>query len=174
MSLWGKKDSVYRTGTVSVNYGTLKVTKFAGSINFSSGGVAAGDIITVGAGASLGEAIITAVDDAETLSIASTAHLATGVATVTCSDYNISQKPKSTLLDTNYQGNEIFGVDVDEQQAVRGDNSQYRPASSGWVGITSYTDNHGNQRVKTEVLVAGGGDGFITGDADDDTILPDS
>jgi hypothetical protein len=36
---------------------------------------------------------------------------------------------------------------------------------------------HGNFRVKTETLVAGGGDGFITGgasDADDDTILPDS
>ena len=65
-------------------------------------------------------------------------------------------------------------MDVAEQQAIREDNSQYRPASSGWVGITSYTDNHGNQRVKTEVLVAGGGDGFITGDADDDTILPDS
>ena len=75
------------------------------------------------------------------------------------------------VLDTNYQGNEIFGVDVAEQQAIREDNSQYRPASSGWVGITSYTDNHGNQRVKTEVLVA---KSTITADASDDTILPDT
>ena len=89
-------------------------------------------------------------------------------------DYEVRQKPKYTLHDSNYGVGEIFGVSVAEQQAARDDNSQYRPASSGWVGITSYTDNHGNQRVKTEVLVAGGGDGFITGDADDDTILPDS
>ena len=30
MTLWGNKDSVYSTGTVNVNYGTLKVTKNAG------------------------------------------------------------------------------------------------------------------------------------------------
>ena len=30
----------------------------------------------------------------------------------------------------------------------------YRPAHAGWVGIQTYTDNHGNQRVKTEVFVA--------------------
>ena len=33
---------------------------------------------------------------------------------------------------------------------------------------------HGVARVKTETLVAGGGDGFITGDSGDDAILPDS
>ena len=49
---------------------------------------------------------------------------------------------------------EIFGVDVDEQAAAREDKSQYRPAHAGWVGIQTYTDNHGNQRVKTEVFVA--------------------
>ena len=32
--------------------------------------------------------------------------------------------------------------------------SAYRPAHSGWVGVQTYTDNHGNFRVKTEVLVA--------------------
>ena len=83
MTLWGNKDSVYSTGTVNVNYGTLKVTKNAGSINFTSGGVAAGDVITVGAGASFGEAVVTAVDSSTVLSIASTRHLASGVSTIT-------------------------------------------------------------------------------------------
>ena len=74
-------------------------------------------------------------------------------------------------FDTNYGAGEIFGVDTAEQAAARDDNSQYRPAHAGWVGITSYTDQHGNQRVKTEVLVASSS---ITGDSTDDTILPDS
>ncbi len=76
------------------------------------------------------------------------------------------------LHDTNYDVGEIFGVDVAEQEAARDDKSQYRPAHAGWVGITSYTDMHGNQRVKTEVLVASSS---ITADDDsDDNILPDS
>jgi HJR/Mrr/RecB family endonuclease len=62
-------------------------------------------------------------------------------------------------------------VDVAEQQETVDDASQYHPAHAGWVGITTYTDNHGNLRVKTEVLVAGS---MITADASDDTILPDS
>ena len=85
--------------------------------------------------------------------------------------YNISEQPKSLVLDSNYDGDEIYGVDVAEQQETVDDASQYHPAHAGWVGITTYTDNHGNLRVKTEVLVAGS---MITADASDDTILPDS
>ena len=86
--------------------------------------------------------------------------------------YEIRQKPKYTLHDSNYGVGEIFGVDPDEQAEAREDKSQYRPAHAGWVGITSYTDQHGNTRVKTEVLVAGSS---ITADDDsDDDILPDS
>ena len=85
--------------------------------------------------------------------------------------YNISEQPKSLVVDTNYDGNEIYGVDVAEQQETVDDASQYHPAHAGWVGITTYTDNHGNLRVKTEVLVAGS---MITADASDDTILPDN
>ena len=80
----------------------------------------------------------------------------------------------STLGDTNYGVNEIFGVDTTEQTVATDAKSQYAPAHAGWVGITSYTDQHGNLRVKTEVLVASSS---ITGganDASDDTILPDS
>ena len=76
------------------------------------------------------------------------------------------------MHDTNYGAGEIFGVDTAEQAAARDDNSQYRPAHAGWVGITSYTDQHGNTRVKTEVLVAGS---TISGtDSTDDDILPDT
>ena len=85
--------------------------------------------------------------------------------------YEVRETPKYEVRGGRFGINEIFGVDVAEAQAAREDNSQYRPAHAGWVGITSYTDMHGNQRVKTEVLVAGSS---ISGDSTDDTILPDS
>ena len=62
-------------------------------------------------------------------------------------------------------------MDVTEAQVSRNAADpgirKYKPAHAGWVGITTYVDNHGNFRVKSETLVAGGGDGFI--EADDNT-----
>ena len=166
MALWGTKDTVYSTGTVDVDVSTGVLTKNTGSINFTSGGVSVGDVVTVGVNTC--EGIVQSVDSATQLTITKDGLGDTDFSKVA---YEIRQKPKSTLHDTNYGIGEIFGVDTDEQEAARDDNSQYRPAHAGWVGITSYTDQHGNQRVKTEVLVASSS---ITGDSTDDTILPDS
>jgi hypothetical protein len=44
-----------------------------------------------------------------------------------------------------------FGVG---STAMPSSDSLFGPAHSGWVGVQTYTDNHGNFRVKTEVLVA--------------------
>tara|TARA_B100001057_G_scaffold16951_1_gene15806 strand:+ start:583 stop:876 length:294 start_codon:yes stop_codon:yes gene_type:complete len=68
----------------------------------------------------------------------------------------------------------VYGVDKTEQSvanAASGVARKFAPAHAGYVGITSYTDMHGNLRVKTEVLVA---TSSITGDASDDQLLPDS
>ena len=167
MALWGTKDTVYSTGTVDVDVSAGTLEKNTGSINFTSGGVAVGDVVTVGVNTC--DAIITGITSATKLTITTDNLGDTDFSKVV---YEIRQKPKSTLHDTNYDVGEIFGVDVDEQEAARDDKSQYRPAHAGWVGITSYTDMHGNQRVKTEVLVASSS---ITADDDsDDNILPDS
>ena len=166
MALWGTKDTVYSTGTVNVDVSTGVLTKNTGSINFTSGGVSVGDVVTVGVNTC--EGIVQSVDSATQLTITKDGLGDDDFSKVA---YEIRQKPKSTLHDTNYGIGEIFGVDTDEQEAARDDNSQYRPAHAGWVGISSYTDMHGNQRVKTEVLVAGSS---ISGDSTDDTILPDS
>ena len=166
MALWGTKDTVYSTGTVDVDVSTGVLTQNTGSINFTSGGVSVGDVVTVGVNTC--EGIVQSVDSATQLTITKDGLGDDDFSKVA---YEIRQKPKSTLHDTNYGIGEIFGVDTDEQEAARDDNSQYRPAHAGWVGITSYTDQHGNQRVKTEVLVASSS---ITGDSTDDTILPDS
>ena len=166
MALWGIKDTVHSTGTVDVDVSAGTLEKNTGSINFTSGGVAVGDVVTVGVNTC--DAIITGITSATKLTITTDNLGDTDFSKVV---YEIRQKPKSTLHDSNYGVGEIFGVDTAEQAAARDDNSQYRPAHAGWVGITSYTDQHGNQRVKTEVLVA---NSTISGDSTDDTILPDS
>lgn len=45
----------------------------------------------------------------------------------------------------------IYGVSAAEATLARG--GQYE-VGTGWVGVTTYVDNHGNFRVKKEVLVA--------------------
>ena len=165
MSLWGNKDSVYSDGTIAVSGTTVTGT---GTTFNTSGLINEGDIIIVGAGATYGEAVISSVTNATTIVLSSANGLGTAPAGAA---YDISQKPISTLVDSNYSATEIFGVDKTEQSVARAAGSQYRPAHAGWVGISSYTDQHGNTRVKTEVLVAGS---TISGDADDDQQLPDS
>ena len=166
MALWGTKDTVYSTGNVNVNVTTGVVTKQSGSIAWTAGnGVKVGQVITIDG---TSEGVIESIDSATQLTIGTEYLPSTNISN---KGYEIREKPISTLFDTNYGAGEIFGVDTAEQAAARDDNSQYRPAHAGWVGITSYTDMHGNQRVKTEVLVAGSS---ISGDSTDDTILPDS
>ena len=169
MSLWGTKDTVYSTGNVNVNVTTGVVTKQSGSIAWTSGnGVKVGQVITVDGSA---EGIIESIDSATQLTIG-TEYLPS--ANISNKTYEIREIPKSTLHDTNYDVGEIFGVDTTEigvANDASGNARKFAPAHSGWVGITSYTDMHGNLRVKTEVLVA---NSTISGDSEDDTILPDS
>ena len=168
MALWGTKDTVYSTGKVNCTTAGV-LTKQSGSIAWTSGnGVKVGQVVTLATdGAGVGEGVIDTITSATAIQLKNL-NLPGAFTDV---DYEIREKPISTIGDTNYAAGEIFGVDAAEQAAARGDNSQYRPAHAGWVGITSYTDMHGNQRVKTETLVA---NSSISADASDDTILPDS
>ena len=164
MSLWGKQDSVYADGTVAIS--NLTVTGTGTTFN-TAGLITAGDVITVGTGSTQGEAVIASVTNGTTLVLQSRGTLASG--TISGATYNISERPVSTLGDTNYGAAEIYGVDKTEVGVAA--TTAYAVAHSGWVGMTTYTDAHGNLRVKSEVLVAGG----ITGDNDaDDTIFADS
>jgi hypothetical protein len=179
MALWGNLDSVYSDGTVNVNLETAEITGAVGVVTFTSA-VEAGQVITVGAGATYGYAIITGVTST-TVSIASTAGFVSGLSTVSGSTFNVSEEPVYTLGDSHYAAPEakanyfsgVFGIDTTEQavaNAASGDARKYAPAHAGWVGVTTYTDMHGNLRVKTETLVAGSS---ITGDAADDAQYPD-
>ena len=169
MTLWGNKDLVYNTGNVNLDVSTGVVTKQSGSIAWTAGnGVKVGQVITVDGTA---EGVIESIDSATQLTIGTEYLPSSNISNKT---YEIREKPKSTLFDSNYGPGEIFGVDTTEQgvaNAASGEARKYAPPHAGWVGITTYTDQHGNTRIKTETLVAGSS---ISGDSTDDTILPDS
>ena len=188
MSLWGNKDSVYSTGTIAVNLGTKTVVGGVGVVTFTTAGIATGNVITVGAGATYGYAVVTGFTST-TISIANAANFITGLTTVAAGTaYNISQEPLYTLGDSTYRAPEskstgysvnpvftgVFGVDPTEQDVANagvGTARKFAAPHAGWVGVTTYIDQHGTLRVKTETLVAGSS---ITTDADDDAKYPDT
>ena len=164
MTLWGNKDTVYSTGNVNVNVTTGVVSKQSGSIAWTAGnGVKVGQVITVDGTA---EGVIESIDSATQLTIG-TEYLPSS--NISNKGYVISEKPKSTLFDSKYAAGDIFGVDNAEVGVAV--TTKYSVTHGGWVGITSYTDQDGVLRIKTETLVASSS---ITSDADDDVQLPDS
>ena len=177
MALWGTKDVVYGQNTDgSVAISGVTVTGTGTTFN-TANLIKAGDIITVGTAGSCGEGIVASVDSATQITLVNADNIVDTGHTITGESYEIRQKPISTLGDSNYGVNEIFGVDVTEQTVASDAGSQYAPAHAGWVGITSYTQTTNGvsvQRVKTEVLVAGSSITSGANDASDDTILPDS
>lgn len=182
MSLWGDKDLVTSTGTISIDFASKTVT--GAGTTFTDHGVTQGDVINVGAGATYGFAVVNSVASNGSLTIYNTGYFVAGVTTVPASTtFAISQEPLYAMADTAYAAPEvqtglstnpvtraIYGVDNLEVAAAA--DTAYAVTHSGWVGITSYIDTHGNLRVKNEVLVAGGI--LTTSDANDDNILPNS
>tara|TARA_E500000318_G_scaffold82236_1_gene77580 strand:- start:17 stop:595 length:579 start_codon:yes stop_codon:yes gene_type:complete len=192
MALWGNKDLVTSTGTIAIDVSAKTVT--GTGTTFSGHGVSAGDVISVGAGATYGFAVVDTVASNTSLTIHSVQYLVdphnseSGTDVPSSTAFAISQEPLYAMADTAYAAPEVqtglstnpvtrivYGVDELEVAAANdasGDARKYAPPHSGWVGITTYTDMHGNLRVKHEVLVAGGI--LTTADADDDTVFPDS
>lgn len=163
MSLWGNKDTVYSTGNVTTITSGGVITG-SGTTFSASGLVEAGMMITLG---SKGGGVIKSVDSDTQLTLHSAAGLTAGTGLTQA--FNISEAPKSSALDSHTNVNEVYGSNPAEVAAAKG--TIYEHTHAGWVGITTYTDTHGNTRTKTEVLVAMSS---ISGDAADDSILADS
>ena len=171
MSLWGTKDTVYSTGKVNCTTAGV-LTKQSGSIAWTEGnGIKVGQVVTLATdGSGPGQGVIKSIDSATQLTLTNL-DLPGAFTDV---DYEIRETPVAEVRGGNFGINEIFGVDTTEitvANAASGEARKYAPAHAGWVGITTYTDMHGNTRIKTETLVAGSS---ITGDSTDDTILPNS
>lgn len=188
MALWGNRDLVGNAGTVEINLSTEAIIGSATTFTTSGYVVSEGDVIVVGAGTTYGHAVIRTVTNNTTASVATTQYLIpdSGGNIPPGTSYYITQRPVYTLEDVNYQApvvksnrtSSVFGVDAQEVGAastiaVGGKAAAYAVAHSGWVGVTTYVDTHGNLRVKSEVLVAGGIEFAANIDAADDTQFPD-
>ena len=162
MALWGKVDNVTSVGTVSLNYDTKVVTGSATQFG-TVGSAKTGDIIRFGVrdggGTYFGDAQITDITSATSLTIGSTMGL-TGAALAGVV-FEVSELPKSTTLDPAFS--EKSGVGPSHDQFVyaitnttgyASTTDKFRTEGTGWVGVTTYTDMHGNFRVKSETLVA--------------------
>ena len=152
MALWGNNDAVGTGGTVALNYSTRVVTG-TGTTFGQTGAAQVGDVIRIGevGGTYFGDATIS-------LTIDSTMGLSgAGIAGTT---FQISQLPKSSVLDVTFSENTsvatgeryVYGVSGAGVEAAEG--SAYGVDHSGWVGVQTYVDAHGSLRVKKEVLVA--------------------
>jgi len=195
MALWGNTDLVYSEGTISVNFDTKTAEGAVGVVTFTLA-VSEGDFLTVGAGATFGYAAIIGVTST-TLSLASVDGFVAGITTVNAgASYAVSQEPIYAIGDSVYVAPEVktatggskaalgystdittavYGVDSIEigiANAATGDARLYAPPHTGWVGIMTYIDTHGNLRVKHEVLVAGGIS--TTSDAADNALFPNT
>ena len=178
MALWGNKDLVTSTGTIAINFDTLTVT--GSGTTFSDHGVSAGDVLSVGAGATFGFATVNAVASNTSLTIHSTDYFVSGITTVEAgAAFAISQEPLYAMQDSQFAApeaksnmtNVVYGIDQNEVSVAS--TTAYAVTHGGWVGVTTYVDTHGNLRVKNEVLVATGSID-TTADADDDSVFADS
>lgn len=155
MALWGNNDAKGSGGLVSLDY-TTRIVTGSGTTFGQVGAAATGDVIRFGPRGEIGNAVIVGIASTTQLSIASTAGLS-GVA-IAATDFQISELPKYTVLDsrwseinTNYEPH-IYGVAEGGIDAAQG--TSYALTHEGWVGVTTYNDNTGTLRVKTETLVA--------------------
>jgi hypothetical protein len=166
MALWGRDDNLTSAGTVWLNYSTGIVT--ATGTDFADADV--GKVLRFGVrggdGVYFGDGVISKRTSTTQVTIASTEGLS-GVA-IAGTDYYLSELPSYTVGDSSYSEKNsgydriIYGISTNTSLTYDGVTTEYRTGGSGWVGVTTYVDCDGNFRVKSEVLVAMGGNAGIT------------
>ena len=136
MALWGNNDNV-----LTASAGIITASGFNGEVlgtgtTFTNYTV--GQTLTLGVGqtAGLGSADAFIVGDRPIAA---------------ASDPNFA--PTSSNAQRGYTSR-VYGVNKEIQQARQAVDSKFTPTHAGWVGVTTYVDNHGNLRVKSETLVA--------------------
>jgi hypothetical protein len=154
MALWGNKDALALTGTVSTTITSATVT---GSNTVFSTEVQVGNVIRVNST----YAKVTGITSDTVLTISP----AWAIANTSGVSATIKQAPKYLAAgsDATVQNvANIYGVDTTEAVA--------ETTIPGWVYVNEYTDMHGNPRKKNEVLAA---ITSITTD-DEDVVFPDT
>ena len=166
MALWGRDDNLTSNGTVWLNYSTGIVTATGTGFTDADVGKVLRFGVRGGDGVYFGDGVISKRTSTTQVTIASTEGLS-GVA-IAGTDYYLSELPSYTTGDSSYSEKNsgydkiIYGVSTADSQTYDGSTGKYRTGGSGWVGVTTYVDMHGNLRVKSEILVAMGGDAGIS------------
>ena len=161
MALWGNNDNLNSAGTVVLNYSTGVVTGTGTTFGAAGAGhteAQVGDIIRFGIrDADTSNGFTTYFGDAVITSIT---NLTGGAIGPIGTSFTISQNPKSTILNSAYSQNTgvggtadkfVYGISTTGAQSANGTAFE---TGVGWVGITTYKDQHGTLRVKKETLVA--------------------
>jgi hypothetical protein len=150
MALWGNNDAKFSGGTVSLNYNTLVVTG-AGTSFGAVGAAATGDVIRFGSrdnSTYVGDAVIVGIASTTQLSIASTAGLSG--AAISGLQFDISELPKYTVLDSNYSQFNVQNNTAETTIAVR-----TSVAATAAVGVATVAI------ASTSGIIAG--DTFVSG-----------
>ena len=163
MALWGNKDNlnIGAAGTVYVsNWSTRTITGSGTTFtNFS-----AGDVIRFGdfKGTYYGDAVIASIASTISLTIGSTEGLDPSLGTLGpgfgATTFIVSQLPSYTTSDSSYKEpnsdytKAVYSVDATNIDATSG--GGLTADGAGWVGVTTYTQDDGTLRCKSEVLVA--------------------
>ena len=193
MSLWGNNDNVTSAGLITQFDYDNKIV-FGQNTQFGAVGSAqTGDVLRIGvrgpgvAATYYGDAVITSIASTIQCSVASTASLIgptignLHVAGFAGTEFTVSQMPiwcTQDLQGDRYRNQAsafesdslVFGISNATAQnsdttAAQAPSAQKQfKTGSGWVGVTTYIDTHGNYRVKTETLVAMSG--ITTGSID--------
>ena len=163
MALWGNNDNV-----LVANAGIITVSGFNGAVigtgtTFTNYSV--GQTLTVCAGMTSGFGVITTITSDTELQMTDTSmDQNSHTHTRTAKAFIVGDRPISNTVDPKFAPtssnaergytSKVYGVNASIQQARQSTDSQYTPTHAGWVGVTTYTDMHGNARVKSETLVA--------------------
>ena len=169
MALWSNNDAVpglatarYTVAANAAADGTCTVTGTGSSFGLDGcagigtiirfGADARGRTINVGSGHTyFGDAVIVAVANSESITIASTSGLSQVGFTTSA---RFSTCTKSPILDSVYQEKGVTDRDSVVYGISTAVSGSYHVPHQGWVGVTTYVDMHGTLRVKSEVLVA--------------------
>jgi len=164
MALWGNNDNVGSEGTVSLALSGSDWTVTGSGTTFGNVGAAqTGDVIRIGlrggGGTYYGDAAVVGIASTTQLTIGSTGGLSDFGASIASTSFYVSELPVYTVdqsrwSETHTTDRNIYGISTTQAEAYDGVSDVYRTSGSGWVGVTTYTDMHGNLRVKSEVLVA--------------------
>tara|TARA_Y100000592_G_scaffold100017_2_gene178242 strand:- start:517 stop:1092 length:576 start_codon:yes stop_codon:yes gene_type:complete len=187
MALWSNNDnigvsSINALANVGSGLGIVTVTS-AGAVTGGIGvctftNLEVGNTILLGAGQTSGFGVITSINSATSMDITVSAmdnrdfdaskNYTTRYMKFSTQPVSVGEDPAyapSSADDQRGYNSKIFAV-TDGILGEPGGRSDYLDAVShgGWVGVTTYIDNHGELRIKTETLVAMSG--ITTGNRD--------